>query len=68
VDENYYPKYFYKSFDRASIGCVLPVFDSGIVVMPEISLKTIFMGEFSNGNRLGGNNQWEFGLRTGYAI
>lgn len=62
------PRYVYKAFDRVFIGCVVPVLNLGIVVMPKVGLTTIFMQEYRNGNRLGGYNQFEFGLNVGYKL
>ena len=66
VLENTSPRYFYKSFDRLSAGFVVPINDLGVVIMPRVGLRTIFMESPFNGNRLIGYNQVELGLNAGY--
>jgi hypothetical protein len=68
VFESTSPRYFYKTFDRAIVGCLFPVLNTGIIVMPKIGLTTMFMQEYTNGSRLGGYNQFEFGLNAGYKL
>jgi hypothetical protein len=65
VVENTSPRYFYKAYDKISAGVVIPIMDSGFIVMPQIGLRTIFM-EIPNTSLLGGYNQFEFGLNLGY--
>jgi len=66
VLENTSPRYLYKSFDKVAAGFVVPVKDLGVVVMPKVGLRTIFMESPFNGNRLSGYNQVELGLNAGY--
>ena len=62
------PRYLYATFDRITIGFVLPILNPEIVLMPRVDLTTMFMGELSNASRLGGYNQFEFGLNVGYSL
>lgn len=60
------PRYTYKSFDEVAIGCAVPVIN-GIILMPKIALKTIFMEIIPYG-RIGGYNQFQFGMNVGYKL
>jgi hypothetical protein len=62
------PRYLYATFDRITIGSVFQIPEQGIVLIPRVDLTTLFLAEFSNASRLGGYNQFEFGLNVGYPI
>lgn len=60
------PRYLYQTFDRLVVGCVAPLLNSGITVIPKVGLTTIFMPEYTNADRVGGFNKFEFGVNAGY--
>lgn len=62
------PRYSYKTFDVLAAGCVVPVMESGIVIVPQVGLRTLFMEESIISNRLLGFNHAEFGLKVGYKL
>ena len=68
VNASMTPKYYYQTFDEIAVGGLVPVMDSGIVLMPRIGLKTILMSELSSASRLGGYNQFTFGINVGYQM
>jgi hypothetical protein len=68
VYKNTYQKYMYKAVDEVAVGFILPLTDLGVVVIPKLGLRTIFMEIDGNGSRLGGYSQFEFGLNAGYEI
>ena len=59
-------KYYYKSYSRLSVGCVVPLWLEKIVLIPKISLRTIFMESYWNTTKLSGLNQFEYGINVGY--
>lgn len=67
VLESTSPRYFYNSYTRIVAGLQIPIFDS-IILMPKFGLRTVFMEENSNQNRVGGYNQYEFGINVGYKL
>jgi hypothetical protein len=68
VHENSTPKYSYTAVDEIAVGFVFPLSDLHIVVIPKAGLRTIFEEIGTIGSRLGGYNQFEFGLSVGYEI
>lgn len=60
------PRYYYQTFTDLRTGCAFEIDNSGLVVIPSVGLKTIFMRTIPNFNRLGGYNQFELGLNVGY--
>ncbi len=68
VPEDTWPRYSYQAFDRIAVGCVVPLFESGVVLIPRAGLTSIFMNEWTNASRLGGYHQWEFGMNVGYEL
>lgn len=62
------PKYYYQTFTDLKTGCVIDIANSGFVVIPSIGFKTIFMETLPNAEKIGGYNQFEFGLNLGYKL
>jgi|GEM_PF-617013 len=61
-------KYYYKTYSRISTGCVVPLGLEKIVLIPKISLRTIFMENFWSAAKLLGFNQIEYGINIGYSF
>jgi hypothetical protein len=68
IYEHTHPKYMYKAFDEVAAGFVFPLTHIGVVVIPKVGLRTIFMEIDPIGSRLGGYNQFEVGLNIGYEL
>ncbi|MFA6540769.1 MAG: hypothetical protein WCT99_04140 [Bacteroidota bacterium] len=68
VVERSYPRYLYQTYTDFTAGFVIPFLETGIVLIPNAGLKTIFMKEYSNPSRLGGYNQVEAGVSIGYEL
>ena len=65
VVERSYPRYLYQTYTDCAAGFVIPFLETGFVLIPHAGLKTIFMKEYSNPDRLGGYNQVEAGIHIG---
>lgn len=63
-----FPRYYYKAFDRISVGALFPLESTQIVIMPKIGIKTILMEIFPETISLHGFNQFEFSLNVGYSL
>ena len=66
VYETTSPRYIYKTFSDVAIGCLFTVTDLGIVLLPRVGLRTIFMEITPDADLLGGYNQLDFGVNVGY--
>jgi hypothetical protein len=66
VAENTYPRYSYYSFDRITVGALVPL--GPVMILPNISLKTLWMGTVPDWGTLGGYSAWEFGMNAGIAL
>lgn len=62
------PRYHYQAFDELAVGVVLPLMDTKLVVIPKLSLTTLFLDELPNNKRLEGANLFQFGLNVGYQL
>lgn len=62
------PRYSYQTYDEIAAGLVLPILESGFVLIPKAGWKTFFIKEIANNKRLGGYNQFTFGINAGYAL
>jgi len=62
------PRYYYQTFDELSVGCVFPIMNTGLNLLPKVGFKTIFMKEYFNENRIGGYNQFTYGINVGYKL
>lgn len=60
------PKYDYKSLTDLTIGALVPVLNSRVVLIPTVAFRTMFAESSADGSRLGGFNQFIFCLNAGY--
>jgi hypothetical protein len=62
------PRYMYKPFDNLVVGWTIPIRGTGMILMPKLGLKTVFMELAPVNPRTGGYSQFEFGVNAGYAL
>ncbi|HEY6951195.1 MAG TPA: hypothetical protein VI758_02240, partial [Bacteroidota bacterium] len=62
------PNYSYKSYSLFTAGCELPLFESGLIVVPQVGVRTLFMEETVISSRLLGYNHAEYGVKLGYKL
>lgn len=60
------PDYYFKAYDRLTVGCVIPLAESSVVIIPKVGMQTIIMEIYPTHNTLHGFNQFEFGFNFGY--
>jgi len=60
------PAYDYKSLTDVEVGAALQLLDTRIVLIPRVAFRTLFAELSADGSRLGGYNQFLFGLNVGY--
>ena len=65
--EDSYPLYRYQTTVKTNIGAVVPLI-SGIVIIPKIDFNTMLARINGSSPRLGGYNQWEYGIQIGYVL
>lgn len=66
--EDSWPRYIYQTFDRLVVGSLFGIGDTGIVLVPRVGLRTLWLSEGASGNQLGGYNQVELGVNVGYRL
>jgi len=67
VDPSTTPRYSYQSFDRLTLGAIFAAGLTPIVIMPKVSLRTLWT-DGMNRQTLVGRSQWEFGMNVGLGL